>query len=104
MPSEHRITLSELSELQELNDYLDDPPIGVSVMRKIVPPVERLLAAAWYATEDAIRQDTGQCSSIHTLKEIHAPQTGPTFTCQCCRYFHQIAPGAQELIRRAGGV
>jgi hypothetical protein len=96
--SEETLTASDIETLRELNDWIDDPPV---TDYSNCPEVERLLAAAWYATEDAIRINTGKCSSQHTSKDEHAPETGPTFTCSCCRYFNRIGPGARALIRHA---
>lgn len=90
-------TAAELDSVRELNDWLDDPQGSFAG----VPEAKVLVGAAWYATEDFIRLETGKCSSTHTRKDEHAPETGAPFTCQCCRYFHQIAPRSKALIRKA---
>lgn len=88
---------SEIDEVRELNDWLDDPQ-GDDAN---VPEAKVLIAAAWYATEDFIRTETGKCSSTHTRKDEHEPETVAPFTCQCCRYFHEIGPRSRSLMRCA---
>lgn len=94
---EETFTAAEISEVRELNDYLDDPPISNSLMEEALPEVEKLLSVAWWLTEDFIRENTGKCSSTTTLKDEHAPQTEAPFTCQCCRYFRHISGRARHL-------
>ena len=91
-------TPGEIDAVRELNDWIDDPP---DIDDEILPEVQPLLAAAWYATEDFIRTNTGKCSSTATRKDQHEPETAAPFTCQCCRYFHQIGPRARSLMRHA---
>lgn len=90
-------TKDEIDEVRELNDWLDDPQ-GES---DNVPEAKVLMAAAWYATEDFIRNVTGECSSQHTRKDKHEPETSAPFTCTCCRYFHSIGPKSRALMRHA---
>lgn len=90
------LNAGDIAVLNELNDYLDDPPVAPW---ELVPEVEKLLTAAWWITEDTIRENTGKCSSTHTRKDEHAPETAAPFTCQCCRYFHQISLRAKALRR-----
>lgn len=89
-------TAAELDSVRELNDWLDDPQGSFAG----VPEAKALVEAAWYATEDFIRLETGLCSSAATRKEAHKPETCAPFTCQCCRYFHKIERLSKALIRR----
>ena len=89
-------TTAELDSVRELNDWLDDPQGGFEG----VPEAKVLVEAAWWATENFIRLETGKCSSTHTRKDEHAPETETPFTCQCCRYFHRIGSRSRNLISR----
>ena len=88
---------SGIAEVRELNDWLDDPQGDTAN----VPEAQALIAAAWYATESFIRRETGFCSSQHTRKDEHEPETAAPFTCQCCRFFHHIGPKSRALVRHA---
>lgn len=90
-------TKTEIEAVLELNNWLNDPQGDFYG----VPEAEILIAAAWYATEDFIRRQTGGCSSTATRKDKHQPEKKAPFTCQCCRYFRHIQARSKELIRRA---
>lgn len=89
-------TETEIEAVLELNGWLDDPPEDFYC----TPEAKILIAAAWYATEDFIRRQTGICSSTATRKDKHQPEKQAPFICQCCRHFKQIEPRSKELIRR----
>ena len=90
-------TVAELDSVRELNDWLDDPQGSFAG----VPEAKTLVEAAWWATENFIRLETGKCSSVHTRRDEHPPETTAPFTCQCCRYFNRIAGRSKRLIERA---
>jgi hypothetical protein len=90
-----KLSASELADILTLNEYFDDPPTNFAN----VPECEALVAAAWYVTESALRHETGKCSSQHTRKDQHEPETAAPFTCQCCRYFKQIESRSKRILR-----
>lgn len=93
-------THADISDLRELNDYLDDPPVSHAFLRDSMPELETLLAVAWFVTEEAIRYATGKCSSTATRKDDHEPESGPHFTCTCCRYYMSLNTPKTASIRR----
>lgn len=93
------LSQSEIADIRELNDYLDDPPISNSFLRDVLPGVKILLDIAWFITEETIRNSTGKCSSTATRKDEHEPESGPAFTCQCCRYFKSLDTHKTRAIR-----
>ncbi len=94
-PMATEFSVSEIDAVRNLNDWLDDPQ-GETIN---VPEAAKLIAAAWYATEDFIRRETGKCSSTHTRKGEHEPENAEPFTCQCCRHFREIGAQSRALIR-----
>ena len=94
-PNSESFTPAEIDAVRELNDWLDDPQ--GSMPDEFDREVNMLLSVAWYVTEEFIRHETGKCSSTHTRKDEHVPETEAPFTCHCCRYYHQISGCARHL-------
>lgn len=82
------ISASDLESLRDLNNDIDQAASMPRDIAAICPEAKTLLELAWWFTESAIREATGQCS-FHALGG-----------CPCCKHFERLTPRANGIKAR----